>query len=485
MSQQTTIREKYAQGDCVTEIARALNIDRKTVYRYLEQDDFSPTPPVVKPKISKLDPYKPIIDKWLEDDRNVFHKQRHTIGRIQERLEEEHGFMCGYSTIQNYVRETKRARREQTFLDLSWCSGSAQADFGEADCIVDNIKIRCHYLTLSFPYSNMGYLQLFFGETAECVAQGLIDIFNHIGGVPPLIVFDNATGVGRRFHDVVTETELFSRLRAHYLFEVKFCNPSAGWEKGNVERKVSYLRKKLLVPIPQFKQIVPFNEELLGRCSFQEVRPHYEKETSIGELFREDCAAFLSLPDKEFKAIRYESYTSDGWGNVCVDGCHTYSTIPENTRAKTIVGIGAHTIVALAPTGEVLAEHTRRFGKKKTKSVDPAQSVYLLSKKPGGWKNSHLRRALPPSVTEHMDKYTHQELRRDLSLLAEAVEKSGFESSMDAIEAIAQRNPEKISFFEVGVLAARIANFGLDTPVVEGADLTHYDKVFLGGDQSA
>ena len=82
--------------------------------------------------------------------------------------------------------------------------------------------------------------------------KGLVDIFEFIGGVPPMLIFDNATGVGRRIGDVIHETELFSRFRAHYHFRVRFCNPYSGWEKGNVERKVDYNRANLFVPVPHF-----------------------------------------------------------------------------------------------------------------------------------------------------------------------------------------------------------------------------------------
>ena len=36
------------------------------------------------------------------------------------------------------------------------------------------------------------------GENAECLCHGLMLVFEHIGGVPPVIVMDNATGAGRR-----------------------------------------------------------------------------------------------------------------------------------------------------------------------------------------------------------------------------------------------------------------------------------------------
>ena len=74
--------------------------------------------------------------------------------------------------------------------EVSLFPGFAQVDFGEADFNEDTDCVRRKYLTVSFPYSNDGYSQVFRGETAECVCQGLADIFNYIGGVPKLLVFD-------------------------------------------------------------------------------------------------------------------------------------------------------------------------------------------------------------------------------------------------------------------------------------------------------
>ena len=138
-------------------------------------------------------------------------------------------------------------------------------DFGEADFNVNGVCHRMKYLTVSFPYSNDGFTQVFGDETAECVCQGLRNIFEYIGGVPPLLIFDNATGVGRRVGSQVHETELFRRFRAHYGCRVKFCNPYAGYEKGNVERKVGYFRANLFVPVPRVKNFHVYNCELLKR----------------------------------------------------------------------------------------------------------------------------------------------------------------------------------------------------------------------------
>ena len=42
------------------------------------------------------------------------------------------------------------------------------------------------------------------------------------------MVLDNATEAGRMLFGKVTESRLFSQLKAHYRFESRFCNPHSG-----------------------------------------------------------------------------------------------------------------------------------------------------------------------------------------------------------------------------------------------------------------
>lgn len=65
---------------------------------------------------------------------------------------------------------------------------------------------------VSLPHSNARYAQLYRGQTAECVVDGLQKIFTHIGFVPHTQVFDNGAGVGRKEIDGIVESELFTRL---------------------------------------------------------------------------------------------------------------------------------------------------------------------------------------------------------------------------------------------------------------------------------
>ena len=133
-------------------------------------------------------------------------KQRHTATRVYVRLRDEEHYEGSYSTVQRYVRwkrEQMALERDQRdasgYLLLRWLPGECQVDFGEADFRVRGVTIRGKYLTVSFPHSNVGFTQVFWGETSECVCQGLRNVFEFVGGVPERAVFDNATEVGRRF----------------------------------------------------------------------------------------------------------------------------------------------------------------------------------------------------------------------------------------------------------------------------------------------
>lgn len=79
----------YVQGKNISEIASETGFNWKTVKKYVDMDDFNnplPTPKEKVVHISKLDPYKPLIDSWLVADKTAPRKQRHTATRVYRRL---------------------------------------------------------------------------------------------------------------------------------------------------------------------------------------------------------------------------------------------------------------------------------------------------------------------------------------------------------------------------------------------------------------
>ena len=478
MSQIDVIRESAQKGFKLAEISRATGHDPKTVRKYLEMDDFSPQAPIGKRCASKLDPYKPQIDRWLDDDGRTWRKQWHTAKRIHDRLSEEvPGYDCSYSLVQRYVKEERRASGAKASLELTWYPGEAQADFGEADFCERGRLERRKYLTLSFPHSNDGFSQVFGGETAECVCQGLKDIFEYTGGVPPVIIFDNASGVGRRVGEKIIESDLFRRFRNHYGFQVRFCNPASGWEKGNVERKVAYVRRNLFVPVPSYERVEDYNRDLLCRHEEKAAELHYKKQIPISELFSEDRAALLPLPAKPFDVCRYETEEADGYGKVTLDGKHHYSTCPEFSRQKVLLGIRAHTVDVLDKAGRLIVTHRRSFGARRTDTSDHRTSLEVLMRNPGAWPNSGLRETAPSAVRDGLDRMTRAQLKESLKLMGGLSERFGFDVAIAAMEEAVSK--DRLNASDTMVLAARISGFGLFGEPEPGPDLSVYDQAFL------
>ncbi|MBQ8306305.1 MAG: hypothetical protein IJX90_08840 [Blautia sp.] len=96
----------YEQGKTLTEIAAIMQLDWRTVRKYVDMEDFNPSPPVPENEVlhqSKLDPFKPLIDSWLEKDKKAPRKQRHTAKRIHKRLKvEAEGYDCSYRLTAKY-----------------------------------------------------------------------------------------------------------------------------------------------------------------------------------------------------------------------------------------------------------------------------------------------------------------------------------------------------------------------------------------------
>ena len=82
MPQVQSIRRLRRNGESVASIARKTHVSEPTVRKYLAKEDLSAVPSVRKPRASVIDPYLPVIEQWLAEDRANWRKQRHTATRI-------------------------------------------------------------------------------------------------------------------------------------------------------------------------------------------------------------------------------------------------------------------------------------------------------------------------------------------------------------------------------------------------------------------
>lgn len=177
-------------------------------------------------------------------------------------------------------------------------------------------------------------------------------VFEHVGGVPQRLIIDNATGAGRRIGELVRLTQLFKRFQAHFGFEVTFCNPASGHEKGNVENKVGYVRRNYFAPIPLAASLPEWNSELLKLCNRDNDREHYKKGVPICDLFEADRQAMLWLPRLPFEACRYEHVKTNSYGKFTLDGRRTYSSSPCMQNAKSSYASAPISLSRWMPTAQ-------------------------------------------------------------------------------------------------------------------------------------
>jgi len=440
MAQKQYIKHLWEEeGKSLREISRQTGLCFQTVQKYAYQEDW--TPEQAKEKASNPDkypvlgPYLKIIDEWLENDRREPRKQRHTAKRIFHRLQQEHGYLGGYSSVKQYVRKCKRLLYEGNvgYLPLGQPKGHSQIDFGQFKYYDVVGRDQFGYaLTISFPYSNAAFVQVFKSENQECLLEGMKRIFTHIGATPIRLKADNmSTAVTHILEDGKRElSEGFARFMLHYRFHAEFCNPAAGNEKGHVENKVGYNRRNFLVPIPAIEDFDAFNQSLLGRCEEDMDRVHYKHGVTIRELWKKEQAHLLSLPEHEYHVFRYETARVNNYGCILVD-TNRYGISPEYVGQ--IVQLRIHyNQIEIYHDHTLLKTYERSYGKNE-EILDWKQSIGVMCKKPGGAVHARFFDQIPKLWREHLQATTRRERKSSLLVLQEIVKDGNDALASDAI----------------------------------------------------
>lgn len=435
MCVQQRIRQLDRQGRTHAEIARGLGVSRTTVARYADREDWSPRPSDGKAgRPSKMDAYAGVVDAWLREDQGRRPRQRHTAVRIHERLVAEYGFEGSYPCVQRWVKKWHEEHRagQEGFAGLAWPPASAQVDFGQADAVIGGAERVVHFLVVTLPYSNMRYVVALPGEGAECVCAGLQQVFAHIGAVPTLLVFDNATGVGRRKPDgTVPVTRLFAMMTAHYGFEARFCNPRSGNGKGSVENAVGFVRRHLMVPVPSAESHRALGEAWLAQCDALADGMHYRKGRTLGELFETGLEHMLALPSTPFDPCDWRTLRAGRTGTVTV-GRDRFLAGPGWHGMRLQVGVRAFQVGLRGPDGEPIRTFERPWGSGETTRIDPASLLALLARKPRSWPQSPVQERFPATLRgllDHMAGADRRALMGDLHHVAAAC---GFDATMQA-----------------------------------------------------
>ncbi|HHY12938.1 MAG TPA: IS21 family transposase, partial [Firmicutes bacterium] len=147
-------------------------------------------------------------------------------------------------TVRRYL-STIRPRRERVYRPVETLPGEqAQADWGHLGFINANGK-RQHLYAFSFvlSYSRIRYVQFTTRQDTLTFLHCLQNALEYVGGVPQVILFDNAkTVVSERVGSVIQFNRDLMRFALQYGFKPDACWVYDPESKGKVESTVKYVR---------------------------------------------------------------------------------------------------------------------------------------------------------------------------------------------------------------------------------------------------
>ena len=294
------IRNERKKGLSYTEIARKHHIDPRTAKKYAESD-VRPVYTLTAPKPSKLDPYKHLIDMWLEE-------APYSAVRIHEKLMEQ-GCDCKYTIVSQYVATRKADLNEKATVRFETMPGlQGQVDWGffENYKVLENgesRKLYCFLMVLG--YSRMRYIEFVTDMSTTTLIKCHINAFRYFDGYPEEILYDNMKQVVVKRMLKQSESELnkqFEDFAGFYGFKPILCRPYRGQTKGKVERTVRYVRENFMLGI-RYHSLADLNSQAHAWCNKINAKIHgTTNERPIDRLADEKLLATINeIPFERLK----------------------------------------------------------------------------------------------------------------------------------------------------------------------------------------
>lgn len=384
-------RDRAREGLSIRELARRHGVHRRAVRQALESAVPPPKRPPRNRPAPRLGPYRAIIDGWLEADREVPRKQRHTARRIHQRLVEEHGAEVSERQVDRHVAARRREIGEvEAFVPLASDAGAeAEVDWGEAQVIVRGEPRKVHLFLMRACHSGASYVAAFEAETQQAFLEGHVGALEFFGGVFGLIRYDNLKAAvaqvmkGRRR----VESDRFVALRSHYGFESSFClsGRRGAHEKGGVEGEVGRFRRRHLVPVPKVDSLAELNERLAVACRSDLDRTITGRPEPVAQMLARERTLLADLPAEPHDTAEEASPRVDSKALVTVRR-NRYSVPARLVGMRVRAKIGARE-VEIWHDGKVVAGHERLAGHHQV-SARLEHYLDLLARKPGALARS-------------------------------------------------------------------------------------------------
>ena len=422
----------------IREISRKTGADRKTVTRLINAfesaikgnpetgiEEFLAETPKYKsrayaPKVVK-DAASSEIDKWLKENErrrnNGMRKQCLKCTDIHHELQKK-GLSVSYSSVCKYVKRKKEAKipkPKDVYLRIHRMPGEeCEFDWGEVKLFIKGEKVSLMMAVFCMPYSKYREAYLFHRQDTLAFMEAHRNFFCSIRGVPQTMVYDNMRVAVIFDEKTKKPTTALQRLSTYYKFQWRFCNARAGWEKGNVERSVDYVRGRAFTSCVDFDSMDAAQKWLSSICD------QLNKEVaSVSTADKEDKVladmCYLKEYPGEIGCYELAYYTADKQSTICIKTNH-YSVPEEMAGTMVAVRMYSEKIVILDKDHKPVAQHVRSYGTNKW-IVDINHYINTLMKKTQAIYYSEAFHQMPMSMQVIYHKYFKENGKEFLQLV--------------------------------------------------------------------
>jgi transposase len=277
-------RLHWHQKWSLRDIARHLNLNRRTVTKYL----IAPaSQPKQSARPSKLDAFHQVIDALVEQAPKV------SAVVILQHLRPL-GYQGGISILKQYLHGKRAASSTpRAFVRVESLPGDRfEIDWGHFGSLKYEVDARKLYaFSLVECHSRMMYVEFTHSQCFETFVRCHIHAFESLGGIARELVYDNlATAVADHDGNLVRFNPQFLAFARQFGFIPRACHVASPWEKGKVERAgIGYLRQNFW-PLRQFRDLVDVNVQVRHWLDeVANVRAHSETREQPKARFRLDC----------------------------------------------------------------------------------------------------------------------------------------------------------------------------------------------------
>jgi transposase len=406
------IRDMHRRGLSISEIARRMGHDRKTVRRAIN-GTLEPAPKARRRKKRKIDPYVSYLLKRIGvgvlNARKLYQEIR------------ELGYQGKESQVRSFVQPYRPRRQSVATVRFETEPGEqAQVDWAYFGYITHHGKRRRLYaFVMTLGWSRAMYVEFTLSTSMASWLRCHVHAFHYFGGVVEVILHDNAkTAVVSRSRDgVVRWNPRYLDFAEYYGFTPRACQPYRAQTKGKVERSVAYIRGNFWLGL-EFVDLADLNRQAVRWLnSIANVRIHGTTgEVPFERLPKEGLTVIHDRPDYDTSIITYLRCSRDC---LISYGGNFYSVPSEYAEERVIVkATEGGEVLVLDEDGEIIAWHTLSAGSNQRVVVprhyegvpfSPARSrpaaarqVAVPNLSPAPWPDAPLVEARPLGIYEDL-----------------------------------------------------------------------------------